>query len=132
VDTDRLAAVLAENLSAIVPPEILIEARNGMLYYSTDPAGRFGYKKGTSGTYIRGNFGILGQSDEENIVNISVQALDELQDFVSETTTDPWPGTTRQPQPHGEVRDSVLYLWYGDPGEPALACVPMQLTDLAG
>jgi hypothetical protein len=134
VDVDRLTATLAKRLSLIVPAGFHVEAGDGMLWYSADE-GRFpgqtgDYRVGRSGTYTRANFGLHGETDEDNIVGLAVQALDELQDYVSEATNDPWPGTTRQPHPHGEVRDSSLHLWYGEPGSIVLACEPIPLAEI--
>jgi hypothetical protein len=126
VDIDRFAAILASRLSAIVPAGFQVEAGSGMLWYS---AARLG--SGRAGTQVRGNFGVYGEADEDNLVGLAVLALDHLQDYVSEATGDPWPGTTRQPRPHAEIRQSRLHLWYGDPGDPggvALACEPIPLT----
>jgi hypothetical protein len=58
---------------------------------------------------------------------VATQALDELQDYISEATHDPWPGTTAQPRPYARIRDSMLYLGYGDPDAPILTCAPIPL-----
>lgn len=132
VDVDRFIAALAERLSAIVPAGFHVDAADGMLRYSSDE-GRFpgqlgDYHAGTSGTHARANFGVYGETDEENIIGLAVQALDELQDYVSEATREPWPGATRQPRPHGQIVDSMLQLWYGDDGTVVLACQPIPLA----
>ena len=125
VDVDRFAGILADRLSAIVPAGFGVRASDGMLWYSRgdDNAGR-------AGSYVRDNFGVYGESDEDNIVGLAVQVLDELEDYVDEATSDPWPGTTSQPPPHGEIRDEALHLWYGDPAAVVLACEPIQLADI--
>jgi hypothetical protein len=134
-DLDRFAGILADRLSAIVPAGFHVEASDGMLWYSADQ-GRFpgqsgDYRVGRAGTHVRDNFGVYGETDEDNIVGLAVQVLDELQDYVDEATHDPWPGTTRQPRPHGQIRDSSLHLWYGDPDNVVLACDPIQLAAIA-
>jgi hypothetical protein len=131
VDVDRLAVILADRLSAIVPAGFQVDAADGMLWYSSG-AGRLpgqlgSYRAGTSGTHARANFGVYGDTDEDNIIGLAVQALDELQDYVSEATGEPWPGTTTQPRPHALIRDSRLLLWYGDLGSVVLACEPIPL-----
>jgi hypothetical protein len=131
MDINRFTEKLASCLSRLTPDGITVSAQDGILQYSVDPVGPFSSKNGTSGSYIRSNFDLSGDSEEERIINVSVQALDELQDFVSEVTSDPWPGEARQPQPRGNVRDSYLYLWYGDSESPILACEPIALADLA-
>ena len=130
---DRLAAVLADRLSAIVPDGFHVAAADGMLWYSAEQ-GRFpgqsgDYRIGRAGTYVRDNFGVYGASDEANVIGVAVQALDELQDYVSEATHEPWPGTTSQPRSHGRILNSHLNLWYGDHDNVILACEPIPLTD---
>ena len=105
-----------------------------MLWYSAE-AGRFpgqsgDHRVGRAGTYVRDNFGVYGASAEENVAGVAVQALSELQDYISEATHTPWPGTTSQPRPNGQVLDSHLHLWFGDPGNAILACEPIPLTDV--
>ena len=87
VDADRLAEVLAQRFEEVTPDGIHVAADDGMLWYSSDS------DSGTAGSYVRCNLvGAPGESDEEDLVHVTVQVLDQLQDFVSETTTDPWPG----------------------------------------
>lgn len=123
IDVDSFAEILAQRLAAIVPDGISVEARDGMLWYFSDQA-----NAGAAGTYVRDSFGVHGDSDEDNLVGIAVQALSEVQDYVSEATTDPWPGRTSQPPPHSEIRDGNLHLWYGD---DVLAAEPIPLAALA-
>ena len=127
-----LTAVLADRLAAIVPAGFYVDAADGMLWYSADE-GRFpgqqgNYQVGRAGTHIQD---VYGDADEENIADIAAQALDHLQDYVSEATHDPWPGTTAQPRPNATVRDSTLYLWYGDQDNVILACEPIPLSGQA-
>jgi hypothetical protein len=132
VDADRLIAVLADRMSAIVPAGFGVDAADGMLRYSFGEGrlpGQLGdHRAGTSGTHARANFGVYGDTDEDNITGLAVQALDELQDYVSEATHEPWPGTIRQPRPHARVRDRALHLWYGDADRVVLACEPIPLA----
>lgn len=134
MDLDQLTAVLADRLSAVVPAGFHVAATDGMLWYSAEekrfPGQSGDYRIGRAGTSVRGNFGVYGVSDEENIVGVAVQALDELQDYISEATHAPWPGKTSQPSPHGRILDAHLNLWYGDGDNPSLAFEPIPLTDL--
>jgi hypothetical protein len=132
MDLDQFAAILAERLSTIVPAGFHVTAADGMLWYSAE-LGRFpgqsgDYCVGKSGTHVRENFGVYGASDEENYVGVGVQALSELQDYVSEAIHMPWPGMTSQPSPHGRVRDLNLELWYGTEDDIIVACEPIRLT----
>ena len=60
VDPDKLTAILATRLSAIVPDGFQVRASDGMLWYSYG-AGRFPgqlnrYGAGGVGTFVRDNF----------------------------------------------------------------------------
>jgi hypothetical protein len=134
MDLDQLATILADRLSMIVPAGFHVAAADGMLWYSAEqgrfPAQSGDYRVGQAGTYVRTNFGVYGPAKDENIIGVAVQALSELQDYVSEATHTPWPGTTRQPNSHGRIRDSHLELWYGDPDNVVLSCDPIPLADV--
>ncbi len=135
VDLSKLTAVLASRLAAIVPDGFHVTASEGMLWYSdgegTAP-GQAGshHQLGTAGTYVRNNFHVFSETDEDRVAGVAAQALDELQDYVSEATHTPWPGRRIQPQAHAQVRDRVLYLWYGPDfdGDVVLACAPVPLA----
>jgi hypothetical protein len=133
MDLDQLTAVLADRLSAIIPAGFHVSAADGMLWYSAEegkfPGQSGDYRVGRAGTHVRDNFGAYGTSVEENIVGVAAQALSELQDYISEATHAPWPGTTRQPSPHGQIREAQLHLWYGDGDNAILTCEPIPLTD---
>lgn len=134
MDVDRLTGLLAGRLAAIVPPGFHVEAADGMLWYSADQ-GRFpgqqgDYRSGRAGTHVRAGLGIHGDTEAENLIGIARQALDELQDYISEATHDPWPGTSSQPRPHARIRNSMLHLYYGDPDHPVLTCPPIPIAAL--
>jgi hypothetical protein len=132
MDVNGLTVVLAGRLAAIVPAGFYVEAAGGVLCYSADE-GRFpgqsgDYRVGDAGTDVRTNVSAHGQTDEERIAGVAVQALDELQDYISEATHDPWPGARNQPPSRARIRDSVLHLWYGRYEDVVLACEPIPLT----
>jgi hypothetical protein len=134
VNTDNFTALLAGRLAVIVPAGFHVEARDGMLWYSADQ-GRFpgqqgDYRTGQAGTYVRDNLGAYGETDADFMTGVAAQALDELQDYISEATHDPWPGTRAQPRPYARIRDAMLHLGYGDPDAPVLACTPIPLAAL--
>jgi hypothetical protein len=134
MDLENFATILAERLSAIVHSGFEVTAADGMLWYSAE-RGRFpgqsgDYHVGRAGTHVRSNFGVYGATDEENIVGIAVQALSELQDYISEATHTAWPGSTSQPSPHAQIIDSNLDLWYGDIEDPVLTCERIQLAQI--
>jgi hypothetical protein len=124
MNPDRLAVALADRLAAMVPAGLRVTFADGMLWYSAD------YLAGRAGTHFRDNFSVHGTSDEERAVGVTVQALSELQDYVSEATYLPWPGTTKHPTPHARIANGHLEFWYGD-GENMLAGDPIPCTELA-
>jgi hypothetical protein len=114
VDADCLADALAAALTGIVPEGFHVRAADGMLWFSAEE-GRFpgqmsNYHVGRSGTYVRDNLEAHGDTAEDRVAGIAVQALDELQDYIDEATHDPRPGTKTPPQPFAEVRDKLLHL----------------------
>jgi hypothetical protein len=135
VNVERFAEVLADRLAAVTPDGFQVRYRDGLLRYTCDE-GRFpgqtgDYQPGSSGTYALENFGTYGEAEEDNLAGLARQALDELQDYVSEASHNPWPGTSRQPPAHAEVRGSALHLWYGEPDAVVLACDPIPLAEIS-
>ncbi|HEY2240735.1 MAG TPA: hypothetical protein VGI21_18185 [Streptosporangiaceae bacterium] len=136
VDVDRLIALLADRLAGIVPDGFRIDADHAMLRFSAE-AGRFPGQSGTyhvgpSASHVRQYFEVLPGTVADRLVGVGVRVLDDLQDYVSEATHDPWPGRTAQPTPQGELREGQLHLWYGGRHgrQAVLACAPIALTDL--
>ena len=137
VDPDRFAALLAARLAAIVPDGFHVTLEGDMLWFRSD-RGRF---PGQQGDYNTGSAGIWPQEDlstcleyegtgEECAADAARHALDALQDYIAEATHDPWPGQRTMPEPHAQVRDSTLYLWYGAADDVVLACESLPLADL--
>jgi hypothetical protein len=136
VDVDRLIALLADRLAGIVPDGFRIEADGAMLRFSAEQ-GRFpgqsgSYDVGPSGSHVSQYFEVHPGTVADRLVGVGVRVLDDLQDYVSEATHDPWPGRTAQPTPQGELREGQLRLWYGGRHgrQAVLACAPIPLTEL--
>jgi hypothetical protein len=136
VDVDRLTALLADRLAAVAPDGIRVEAGDGMLRFSAEP-GRFpgqsgNYEVGRASSHVRSNFEIRAGTVADRLTGVCVQVLDELQDYVSEATHDPWPGRTAQPTPQAQIHQGELRLWYGGRHgrQVVLACAPIPLTGL--
>jgi hypothetical protein len=137
VDVDRLTQMLAARMAAIVPAGFRVEALDGMLWYSAED-GRFpgqlgDYRVGRAGSHVRDNFEAHGETAGERIAGVAAQVLDELQDYVDEATHDPWPGERTPPRACAEIRDTLVHLWYGQPGTSGhveLACEPIPLASI--
>jgi hypothetical protein len=82
VDADKLALALADRFQQIVPEGYYVRETDGMVRYS-DVYGSF-----TSGSYIAENLR-NGDTAEERVARCAEHALDELQDYVDETSTEP-------------------------------------------
>jgi hypothetical protein len=136
VDADRLVALLADRLTAIVPDGFRVEADGAMLRFSAEE-GRFpgqsgSYRVDPAGSNVRNSFEVRTGTVADRLAGVCVQVLDELQDYVSEATHDPWPGRTAQPTPQAQIHRAELHLWYGGPHgrQAVLACEPIPLTAL--
>jgi hypothetical protein len=138
LDPDRLAAMLAARLAAIVPDGFHVTLEDDMLWFRSDE-GRFpgqlgNYRTGSTGIWPHEDFTLCLERNEGTAADCAADAarhaLDVLQDYVAEATHDPWPGQRTMPDPQAEVRGSVLHLWYGPADAPVLACEPIPLADL--
>jgi hypothetical protein len=58
--------------------------------------------------------------------------LNQLQDEIAETLTEPWPAVApaEMPMPFVELRDGRLVAGYGNPADPALTLLSVALDDL--
>lgn len=135
VDPDKLTAILAARLAAIVPDGFDVRAMDGTLWYSFYADRLPGhYRGGPSGMHVVETFDAYeDESHADRIVYIAERALDNLQDVIDETSHEPWPGTVTPPWPYAEIRGELLQLWYGGrkiTDEPILACEPIALASL--
>jgi hypothetical protein len=136
VDTNKLAVMLASRLAAIAPAGFHVDACDREIWYScsADEGQLSDFNFGSAASDVAEHFSEYGATDEERTVAVATGALDQLQDYVAEATTDPWPGEASMPLPFVQVRDGVLHLWYGGPdmGDPViLACEPLSLADVS-
>jgi hypothetical protein len=121
VNSERLALELAERIREVVPVGISVRVDKDMLWFA-DESG-FG-----SGTYA---CQVLNTEEEQEpshrLVEACWRALDDLQDFIDESTTDPWPGDETLPKPGAWIEGDEVVLWYGDAEHPALRLRPLPL-----
>ena len=87
------------------------------------------YRGDDLGAFAHGTAG----SDRERLLSVALQLMSDVQDVVSETTTEPWPlivvnGRTDMAMPDAAVEEDDLVMWFGDRSGPALRLPPVSLV----
>lgn len=118
----RFAAELADRLNEVVPTgfavtaeDVTVELRRGDQFVgSTDMAELV--------------------EDSENLddlpANLETAAraiMSNIQDWIADATSDPWPGIRSQPNPNARVQDQTLHIWFGDADGQVLSLRPLDL-----
>jgi hypothetical protein len=110
-------------MKEVIPSGIGVSAEGDHLVF------RSSYSSGRAGSYacqwIHRGTGSLS----ERVREAARLAFSDLQDFVDEETTEPWPGTTSPPPPHARVEAGRVIVWFGDPQTPDLAITPLSIDD---
>lgn len=126
MDPDKLARALADRFQRIVPESYLVREDEGVVrYFRYVPS----FRGSGSGSFMAPNLH-NGDTFEERVAWCAEHALDELQDFVDETSTEPWPGERTVPRAHAAVVEGKLHMWFGDADAPVLECEPIELASL--
>jgi hypothetical protein len=114
VEATQLAQELARRMRDVVPLGIIVIVEGDMLKFLSDS------DPGTSGSYAC-QWIYLGTGPEQDRLSEACwHALDDLQDFVDEKTTEPWPGLRTPPKACARIEDDFVLLWFGDPEKPDL------------
>ena len=74
-----------------------------------------------------------GRPTRSVLPGVAAQALDELQDYISEANHAPWPGQLAQPRARAQVRGRMLLAWYEGTEHSSgvvLAIEPVPLAEL--
>jgi len=104
VDALQLAHELARRRRDVVPHGIGITVEGDLRFTSA-------WHSGTSGTYAC-QWLYRGQGEAECLLAEACRrALDDLQDFVDEETTEPWPGSRTVPAADACIEDRKVLLW---------------------
>jgi hypothetical protein len=53
--------------------------------------------------------------------------MSNIQDWIADATSDPWPGIRSQPNPNARVQDQTLHIWFGDADGQVLSLRPLDL-----
>lgn len=113
MDPDKLARALADRFQRIVPAGFDVDETNVRLWYLVDAPPHW-----------------VGDTAEEQVAWLAEHALSAFQDYVDETSAEPWPGTRTVPRAHAAVIEGKLHLWFGDADNPILECEPIDLATL--
>jgi hypothetical protein len=63
----------------------------------------------------------------ENLETAARAILSNVQDWIADTSYEPWPGTQSQPNPGAQFSDGILAMWFGDQENPVLSLAPLGL-----
>jgi hypothetical protein len=108
IDGSALAAALWERLAPAVPDGIELVVEGSTLGVAVVGAGS--PRKEFDLDWVT----VMGEDVRSSLQRMCWTVLDQLQDFVVEATTTPWPGTRRMPVPVVVVNDDEILLSYVD------------------
>src|SRR5665213_4573926 len=106
MDSESLARELGDRMNEVVPLGIRISVEGDMLVFRSD------FDTGRAGSYACQWLKTGTESLAERVREACGHAFSDLQDFVGEETTEPWPGLRTIPEPfarieNGSVTDGV-------------------------
>ena len=114
MDASFLAQELARRMREVVPSGIRVTTEEDMLWFESDSY------SGKAGSYAC-QWLYKGDGEPERLLTDACwHALDDLQDFVDEATTEPWPGERTPPKAHARLENGSVILWFGDAETPDL------------
>ena len=98
LDSEVLAQELCDRMKEVIPSGISVSTEGDRLVF------RSTYSTGTAGSYACLWLRQGTASLSERVREAARLAFSDLQDFVDEETTEPWPGTTSPPTPDVRCR----------------------------
>jgi len=123
MDSEVLARELCDRMKKVVPSGIGISVEGDHLVF------RSSYSAGRAGSYACQWLHRGTGSVSERVLHAARLAFSDLQDFVDEETTEPWPGATSPPTPDARIEAGRVIVWFGDPQAPDLEITPLHLGD---
>ena len=125
----KLARALADRVAEVVPDAVDIAASGAEVTFGRqgDPVEATDIETIISQT---GDF-------KENVEAAALLVLSDVQDFLAEGSTSPWPlsgigGGSTLPYPHAEWSNDRLRLFFGEASRPFLELRPITLGELTG
>ena len=130
----KLAAKLAEGLSAVVPAEMEVSLA-GPVVSLGERGRRAGMAADLRPEPDPPEASVFDRAPFLEIADVACTlegVLDQFQDEVAETIAEPWPAVAPgpMPEPFVELREGRLVAGYGDPADPALTVLSVTLHDL--
>lgn len=121
----QFASELATRLAEVIPAGFTVAAddvsvrlaHNGQVIGSTDMAELVEDSE---------NFDDL----PANLESAARAILSNVQDWIADTTAEPWPGERGLPDADAAVTDSILAMWWGARDNAVLALRPLDVADL--
>jgi hypothetical protein len=121
MEAETLAQRLCDRMKEVVPPGIRLSVEGDMLVFRSD------FGTGSSCSYAcRWLYEGTGRQSEL-VRDACWHAFNDLQDFVDEATTDPWPGLKTPPTPNARIENGSVIVWFGDSQAPDLTIRPLPL-----
>ena len=111
-------------MKEVVPPGIRISVEGDMLVFRSD------FDTGSSGSYACQWLHEGTGPHADRVRAACWYAFRDLQDFVDEKTTEPWPGLRTPPAAHARIESNSVIVWFGSSHTPDLEIRPVSLDDL--
>ena len=124
MDSEVLAQELCDRMKEVIPSGIGVSTEGERLVF------RSSYSTGRAGSYACQWLHQGTGSMQERVREAARLAFSDLQDFVDEETTEPWPGTISPTSPDARIEAGRVIVWFGDPQEPDLAISPLLVEHL--
>lgn len=119
----KLAAQLAERLNEVAPDGFTVTAEDIAVVVSHN--GEF-VGASEAPAILETVEGI--RDPGEAIVTAAAAVISGVQDFIADTSAEPWPGTRDQPDPDVRRTGDQLEMWFGDEDNPVLKLRALDLT----
>jgi hypothetical protein len=123
MESQTLAQKLCERMKEVVPPGIGTSVEGDMLVFRSD------FGTGSSGSYAC-QWLHQGTGDiSDRVRDACWHAFSDLQDFVEEETTEPWPGLRTPPAVYARIESNSVVVWFGTSSTPDLEIRSVPLDD---
>jgi hypothetical protein len=123
IDATKLARALAQRLEPVVPSEFEVTTADASIRLAV---------RSTPWWSEQDLRWMLDDGELEDSICFAVErVLDDFQDFVAHSFTEPWPASPGpMPQPFAQFVDGEVVAGYGEQGDPVVQLRPMRLQDL--